>query len=186
MQIKNKLMLAAILCALAIGSSSKAQTSNGVGLEGSWQGDLATGEKTVRMVLNVKQTAAGEPTATLDLPDLAVKDRPVQHLAYGDRILSFEVNLGVQISYEGVISRDGTEMNGSLTQEPNTVPLNFQHLGVQPGTNATQPAILLNPRRKIELKPCTTKGLSKDTLCGQYQVYEDRTKNSGRAISLNL
>lgn len=138
------------------------------------------------MVLNIKQSAAGELTGTIDLPGLPVKDRPVQHLSYGDRILSFEVNLGAQISYEGVISRDGAEMVGSLTEGPNIVPLNFQHLGAPPDGKATPPAILSNARRKVDLKPCGEAGLTRDALCGQYLVYEDRVKKSGRQISLNL
>ncbi|MDX6383561.1 MAG: hypothetical protein QOK48_1134, partial [Blastocatellia bacterium] len=100
MHLHGRLISAAILCILVVGSPSMAQTPTGLGLTGSWQGNLLTGDKTVRMVLNLKQTGAGELMATLDLPDVGVKDRPVQHLVYGDRILSFEVNLGAQISYE--------------------------------------------------------------------------------------
>jgi pimeloyl-ACP methyl ester carboxylesterase len=177
MHLQGRLISAAILCILVVGSPSMAQTPTGLGLTGSWQGNLLTGDKTVRMVLNLKQTGAGELMATLDLPDVGVKDRAVQHLVYGDRIVSFEVNLGAQISYEGAISRDRTEMIGSLTQGPNVVPLNFQYLGAQPDGNANRPAILLNQRRKIELKPCGVTGLTKDALCGQYE---------GRKLSLNL
>jgi pimeloyl-ACP methyl ester carboxylesterase len=138
------------------------------------------------MVLNVNQDSAGALTATLDLPDLKVKDRPVQHLVYADRILSFEVNLGSQTSYEGAISRDTTEMIGHFIQGASIIPLNFKHNGVLPDANANRPAILLNPRRKLELRPCAVAELTKDALCGEYEVYEDRIKNTGRKIKLNL
>jgi pimeloyl-ACP methyl ester carboxylesterase len=137
------------------------------------------------MVLNVKQDAAGVLTVTLDLPDLAVKDRPVQHPTYAERILSFEVNLGAQTSYEGAISRDTTEMVGYLTLGSSIVPLIFKHTGA-PDTSANRPAILLSLRRKVELHPCGVTELTKDALCGRYEVYEDRVKKSGRKIMLNL
>ena len=185
--LKNFILAAVSSAALVLWSQPCiAQTSLSPGVTGSWQGTLQTGQQNVRMVLNVKQDAAGALTATLDLPDLAVKDRPVQHLIYTDRILSFEVNLGAQTSYEGAISRDTTEMVGYLTLGSSIVPLIFKHTGVQPDANANRAAILLNPRRKLDLHPCGIAELTKDALCGEYAVYEDRTRHTGRKIKLNV
>jgi pimeloyl-ACP methyl ester carboxylesterase len=39
-------------------------------------------------------------------------------------------------------------------------------------------------RRTLDLQPCGVAGLTKDALCGRYEVYEDRARKAGRTISL--
>jgi pimeloyl-ACP methyl ester carboxylesterase len=186
MNLFKKLVIAA-MCGAALSVVSQpcnAQASSSSGLAGSWQGTLAAGGQKVRMVLNVKQESTDSFAATLDLPDLGAQGLPVEHVVYADRILSFAVNIGAPASYEGAVSRDTTEMLGSLTQGANVVPLNFNHTDVQPNTDSAKPAILANPRRKLELQPCAVAGITKDALCGQHEVYEDREKKTGRKIKL--
>lgn len=187
MNLHRNFLIATIFFSILLFCSQPclAQTPSNPGIVGSWQGTLAAGEQQVRMILTVKQESTGALTATLDLPDLA-KGVPVEHLTYADRILSFQFNLGAPSSYEAEVSRDTTEMSGRFIQGPSILPLNFKHVGIQANTNSARPAVLENSRRKIELKACGIAGLSKDSLCGQYEVYEDRAKSSGRKISLNL
>jgi pimeloyl-ACP methyl ester carboxylesterase len=85
-----------------------------------------------------------------------------------------------------VISRDATEMIGHLNQGGNYLPLHLTRANAIPDAMAAKPAILSNARRKIELRPCDLPGVTKDALCAQYEVYEDRAKNAGRKIKLNL
>ncbi|HSP63690.1 MAG TPA: alpha/beta fold hydrolase [Pyrinomonadaceae bacterium] len=184
MSVLNSFTLAAMFCAtLIIGSQpGNAQTSSDPGLAGNWQGTLTAGAAKVRMALNVKQESAGKFTATLDLPDNGAAGLPVEHVIYADRILSFDGNIGAPSSYEGVVSRDGTEVVGNLKQGANIIPLNFTHTDTKPDANVAKPAIPSG--RKLELQPCAVAGVTKDALCGQFEVYEDRAKKTGRKIKL--
>jgi pimeloyl-ACP methyl ester carboxylesterase len=162
-----------------------AQSGANSPLAGSWLGTLAGATK-LRITLRVQQDAAGKLTATFDLPDQGVTSLPVEHLSYVDRILSFDFFLGAPSSYEGVVSRDATEALGTFKQGSTTVPLNFAHTDAKPATTIAKPTILSRPGRNLELQPCGVAGITKDALCGQYEVYEDRARKSGRKIRLNV
>jgi pimeloyl-ACP methyl ester carboxylesterase len=186
MNILKSFILAAIFCAalIIVSQPCNAQTSSSSGLAGNWQGTLTAGATKVRMALNVKQESARPFTATLDLPDNGAVGLPVEHVVYVDHILSFDVNIGAPSRYEGVVSRDATEVVGNLTQGPNIIPLNFTHTDAKPDATVVKSAILSNPGRKLDLQPCGVAGVTKDALCGQYEVYEDRAKKAGRKINL--
>jgi pimeloyl-ACP methyl ester carboxylesterase len=186
MNVLKSFFPAAIFCAALsiVSHPCLAQTSSGSGLAGNWQGTLTAGATKVRMALNVKQESAGQFTATLDLPDNGAKGLPVEHVIYADRILSFDVNIGAPSSYEGVVSRDTTEVVGNLTQGANIIALNFMHSDAKPDANVAKPVILSRVGRKLDLQPCGVAGVTKDALCGQYEVYEDRAKQIGRKIKL--
>ena len=172
----------AFVCAAAI-SPAVAQTSS-TNIAGNWQGTLIVQGTKLGVVLKITESATGQLAGTLDLPDAGANNLPLEHVAYADRILSFDVNIGAPSSYLGVVSRDATEIAGSLIQGPNILPLNLTHADFKPDANAVKPAILSNPRRKLDLQPCAMAGVTKDALCGQYEVYEDRAKNTGRKIKL--
>jgi pimeloyl-ACP methyl ester carboxylesterase len=184
MNISRSFILAAMLCAalIIISQPCNAQTPPGPGLAGNWEGTLTAGATKVRMVLNIKQDSVGKFSATLDLPDNGAQGLPVQYVIYADRILSFNVNIGAPSSYEGAVSRDFTEVVGNLKQGANIIPLNFTHTGAKLDANVAKPAILSG--HKLELQPCGVAGVTKDAWCGQYEVYEDRAKKSGRKIKL--
>jgi pimeloyl-ACP methyl ester carboxylesterase len=186
MNILKGFILAALCCALVIIASQpcNAQTSSNSALAGNWQGTLTSGATKLRIALNVKQEAEGQLTATFDLPDHGAAGLPVEHLVYADRILSFDFNVGAPSSYEGVASRDATEVRGTFKQGANVVPLNFTRTDAKPETNVAKPAVLSNPGRKLDLQPCGVAGVTKDALCAQYEVYEDRKKQTGRKIKL--
>jgi len=188
MKIIKGFVLVAICCSVLTVASlqSNAQTSSNSGLAGNWQGTLTSGGAKVRIALNVKQELTGQLTATFDLPDYGATGQAVEHLIYADRILNFDFNIGAPSSFEGVISRDGAEIVGTFKQGGSPVPLSFMHTEVKPETNVAKPAVLLNPGRKLDLQPCGVTGLTKDALCGQYEVYEDRAKQTGRKIKLNV
>jgi hypothetical protein len=101
-----------------------------------------------------------------------------------DRILSFDFDLGAPCSYEGVVSRDATEAVGTFKQGPTAVPLSFAHTDAKPEAASAKPVILSRPGRKLELQPCGVAGITKDALCAQYEVYEDRARKSGRKNQL--
>src|SRR5437667_10551482 len=118
MNVLKSFIPAAMFCAalLIVSQPCLAQTSSVSDLAGNWQGMLTAGATKGRMALNVKQESAGKFTATLDLPDNGAQGLPVEHVIYVDRILSFDVNIGAPSHFEGIISRDGTEVIGHLEQ----------------------------------------------------------------------
>lgn len=188
MNICKALLAAAIFCALVIFTSRAGVSQSGSNspLTGNWQGTLAAGATKLRMTLKVQQDPAGKLTATLDLPDQGATNLPVEHLSYVDRILSFDFDLGAPCSYEGVVSRDTSEVVGTFKQGPTVVPLNFDHTDAKPAANIAKPAILTRAGRSLDLQPCAQAGITKDALCGQFEVYEDRARKSGRKIRLNV
>ena len=187
MNICKALMPALVFSALLIvPTGTGAQSGANSGLAGSWLGTLTSGATKLRITLRVQQDPAGKLTATLDLPDQGQTSLPVEHLSYVDRILSFDFVLGAPSSFEGVVSRDATEALGMFKQGSTTLPLNFAHADAKPATTMAKPAILSRPGPSIELQPCGVAGITKDALCAQYEVYEDRARKSGRKIRLNV
>jgi pimeloyl-ACP methyl ester carboxylesterase len=179
--VTRLLMTTAFVCAAAL-SPATAQTSPSI--VGNWQGTLTIPGAKLVAILKISEPTTGQIAGTLDLPDAGATNLPLEHLAYADRILSFDVNVGAPSHYEGVVSRDGSEIIGSLVQGVNPLPLNLTHTDFKPNPNAAKPAILNNSSRKLELQPCGVTGITKDALCGQYEVYEDRAKRTGRKITL--
>ncbi len=162
---------------------STAQTIPGI--TGEWQGALQTGAGKLRLVLKVAQGAAGQFTATLDSPDQGANELPLRNVAYADRILHVELAAGTPAIFEGILSRDGSELRGYWNQGGN-LPLLFKRAA--PVTSASPPtnAALPNPRRQVQLQPCSLPDLSRDALCGQYEVFEDRAAQKGRKLKLNI
>lgn len=180
-----RLLLAAAFVWSLSQAPALAQTSS-TNIAGNWQGTLIVQGTKLGVVLKITESATGQLGGTLDLPDAGANNLPLDRPAYADRILSFDVNIGAPSRYFGVVSRDATEITGSLIQGANTLTLNLTHADFKPDANAVKPAILSNPRRKLDLQPCAMAGVTKDALCGQHEVYEDRVKNTGRKIKLNV
>jgi pimeloyl-ACP methyl ester carboxylesterase len=181
--IRRLLLATAFVCAVLSPAAGQASSTK---VLGDWQGRLKAPGVNTGLVLKITQSAGGQMTGTLDLTDGGASHFPLTHVTYADRILSFAIDLGAPARYEGVVSRDATEIIGSIFQGGDGVSLNLTHTGVTPDSNAVQPALLSSPGRKLDLQPCGVAGITKDALCGQYEVYEDRAKNTGRRIKLSV
>ena len=153
---------------------------------GRWEGTLIASGRKLAVVMRITEPSTGQLGGELDLSGAEAGHLPLGHVVYADRIMTFDVNVGAPSRYEGVVSRNGVEMTGSLLQGGGAVPLTLTHVGVVPDDNAARPAILSNPRRKLALQSCGVDGLTKDALCGQYRVYEDRARKVGRTIDLHV
>jgi pimeloyl-ACP methyl ester carboxylesterase len=174
----------AFVCAIAL-SPAAAQTSSS-NVSGKWQGTLSVQGTKLAVVLKINAAASGQLSGSLDLPDAGANNLALDHVTCTDRILSFDVNVGAPSHYEGVVSRDGTEIVGNLIQAGGVLPLNLTHSDFKPDLSAAKPAILMNRARKLDLQPCAMEGITKDALCAQYEVFEDRAKKAGRKIKLNI
>ena len=118
--ITSLVLVAAFVYAVAL-SPVSAQTSP-TGIVGNWQGTLTIPGSKLAATLKISESASGQIAGSLDLPDAGAANLPLEHLAYADRILSFDVNVGAPSHYEGVVSRDATEIIGSLVQGVNPLP----------------------------------------------------------------
>ena len=143
------------------------------GVVGDWRGTLTAGGQQFRLVLKVTRTPAGGLAATLDSPDQSATDLLLEDVTYADRILRFEFRAGpTPAVFEGALSRDGTEVAGSW-QQGVPYPLVFTREGAN--ANAAPPApVATNTRGRVQLQPCGLPNLTKDALCGQYEVPENR------------
>jgi pimeloyl-ACP methyl ester carboxylesterase len=156
-------------------------------INGNWQGTLTLGQTKLRLILKATQAAGGAINATLDSPDQGANDLPLEQVAYVDRILSFVLNNPLAPArFEGVVSRDGTEIAGHFTQNATPLPLILTRVDATTATTPAPPPLPTNPRRQIQLQPCGLPGITKDALCGQYEVFEDRAAQKGRKIKLNV
>ena len=88
----------------------------------------------------------------------------------------------IQASFDGGLTRDGTEIAGSFIQGlPSPLVLRRDS-----GGPAVPPSAVGLTRGRIKLDPCNLPILTKDAGCAKYEVFEDRAAKSGRKIALNI
>jgi hypothetical protein len=98
----------------------------GQGIEGSWQGTVDAGGG-LRVVLKVRKASDESFAAQIDSPDQGITDLLVDSVTLKDKSLSFEVKT-LSASYEGTLSKDGSEISGQWKQQGVQVPLIFKRL----------------------------------------------------------
>ena len=136
------------------------------------------GAQKLRLVLKISASADGALKASLDSLDQGTMDLTINTITNRDGILRFEMK-DLSVVYEGTFSTDLSEVTGIWKQSGNNFPLIFRKAGFVPSTALVQ-------RGKLQLKPCNKPELTKDALCGKYEVFEDRALKSGRKIALNM
>ena len=99
----------------------------GQGLEGAWQGTIATSTISLRVVLKVTKAADGSFAGKMDSPDQGVEDLNVDKITFKEGALSFEMN-AIGGYYDGKISGDGSEISGEWQQGGGSAPLVFKRL----------------------------------------------------------
>src|SRR5256885_12782309 len=93
-------------------------------LEGSWQGTLEAGGAKLRLVMTFTRPAGGDYQAVLDSIDQGATIPANKFALNGDKLrIDFEKVNGF---YEGVLNKDGSEITGTWTQAPNSLPLTFK------------------------------------------------------------
>lgn len=98
---------------------------NASNLQGFWEGSVAVNTMTLRLVLKVDKTPAGNYTATLDSLDQGAADIPVNDLSLSNRTVRLQL-AALRARYEGNLNSRGTEMSGQWRQGPVTVPVVFK------------------------------------------------------------
>jgi len=178
--MKINLKLVALLITLVLigqrSQSFQAQTTLSP-IVGHWNSTLVLGPQSLRLVLKVTAGSDGLKALldSLDQPDGA--NIAIDAITFQNNVLHFEIK-ALSIVYEGIMSSDGSEIVGTFTQGAPT-RLIFHKEGVTK-SNATV------KRGRVEMKPCDNPNLTRDTLCGKYEVFENRTTKTGRRIALNI
>jgi pimeloyl-ACP methyl ester carboxylesterase len=163
-------------------------------VEGEWQGTLeVAGVGKFRLTLKLKRQA-GRLVGALDSPDQGASDLPLADVTYADRVLRFVLPTPeAPGTYEGALSSDGTEIEGYWSQSGVRRPLSFTRVAAAanaaPSSNAN-PATASAPqtftRGRVQLQTCAKQGLTKNALCGKYEVFENRATKTGRKIALHI
>ncbi|HMC30371.1 MAG TPA: M23 family metallopeptidase, partial [Candidatus Angelobacter sp.] len=108
-------------------------------LEGSWQGTLEAGGTKLRLVMTFTRPAGGDYQVVLDSIDQGATI-PANKLTLNDDKLRVDFEK-VNGFYEGVLNKDGSEITGTWTQAPNSLPLTFKRAGPVAATKEdTKPA----------------------------------------------
>jgi pimeloyl-ACP methyl ester carboxylesterase len=153
------------------------QAANQSPIIGEWQGAISR----QHLILKFDQAVDGSLNGTLVLPDQNNASVPFDSVAWQDGSLRFELKRA-SAGYEGKLSADGTEINGTWKQSGNSVPLLLH----RPGAAATKFTLSPKTQGKIALEPCRTADGNTEGLCGHYDVYENRQLKTGRRIALNI
>ncbi|MEO5718127.1 MAG: hypothetical protein ABIR29_06105, partial [Chthoniobacterales bacterium] len=105
----------------------------GKGLAGHWQGSLRPGAAPVelRLVLYVAAGEGGSLSATVDSIDQGADGIPVSSIALKDDAVTMELAV-IKASYEGKLSADGSEIEGTWKQGAIAAPLLFCRLAAEP------------------------------------------------------
>jgi pimeloyl-ACP methyl ester carboxylesterase len=157
-------------------SSNRAQSTGQGAIAGEWQGTLAR----QHLVLKIEQPNDASLNGTLTLPDQGNVSLPFDTLTWEHGTVRAELKrLGA--TYEGKLSADGTEINGTWSQGGATLALVFH----RPGALAK---FTLSPKTqgRVPLTPCRNSDGNVEGLCGKYEVYENRQSKTGRKIALNI
>jgi pimeloyl-ACP methyl ester carboxylesterase len=148
-------------------------------IAGNWDAVLSVSGNNLRLVLKISATAEDALKATVDsLDQPGAMDLPVDTITFKGGALHFEMPKLFAV-YDGTLSRDGSEIVGTWKQGGNRFSLNFRKPGQAQSTAPVQ-------RGRVQLKPCINPALTKDALCGKYEVFEDRDAKTGRKIALNM
>ena len=150
-----------VLCAMVFGLSPSAvitlaQNASGTpdganaansNIEGAWQGTINSAAGKLRLVLRVSKADNGALKATLDSPDQGAMGLPVDAISLSDSFLRFEMK-AIQATFDGGLSRDGTEIAGSFRQGLPS-PMVFK----RESPSSAAPGVGLT-RGRIKLDPC--------------------------------
>jgi pimeloyl-ACP methyl ester carboxylesterase len=158
--------------------ASAAQSAKGHSVTGEWQGMVSR----QHLIVKIEQAADGTLSGNLTSVDQGNVTIPIDSVSFKpDGTLHLELK-AAGAAYEAQLSDDGSELAGTWHQGGNSVTLSFH----RPGATAAKSTLKARTLGRISLEPCRTADGNTEGLCGKYEVYENRTSQSGRKIALNI
>jgi pimeloyl-ACP methyl ester carboxylesterase len=183
---RSKIIAWCLLLLLAISYASQVASGNSTWqdaqklvVSGTWEGTLTIGPQKLRLELKVSEESDKSLTAvmnSLDQPN--GNNLKVDSITIKDGQLHFELR-SFQIVYDGAFNRTGSEVIGTFKQAGTSLPLIFRKQGAPAASGVVQ-------RGRVQMKPCNNPSFTGDSLCGKYEVFENRSAQTGRRISLNI
>lgn len=110
--------------AMVIGTALAATAPTVVG---DWEGALSTGKGSLRVLIHVSQDSNSKLTATMDSPDQGATGIPIPTVSFQAPDFHFEIQR-FSASYDGKLSKDGSEIAGEWKQGSASLPLNFKRM----------------------------------------------------------
>ena len=101
----------------------------GKDLEGTWNGALDLGGRQMRIVLKMSNQPDGTATGTIVSADGSGVEIPIGMTQKASTLTIDVASIGA--SYVGVLNEAGTEMAGTWTQGPGSLPLTFRRAGAE-------------------------------------------------------
>lgn len=137
--------LIGVAISLFINATAAPELSNN-GIEGSWLGTLKFPGGQLQIVFHIAGNSDGSLTSQLDSPDQGAAGIPVAETTFQDRKLHLVVT-AVKGSFDGVLSEDGSRLEGTWQQNGNTTPLNLER------TSQIPEPVKQMPKPQDPLKP---------------------------------
>ena len=94
-------------------------------IAGNWGGSLNAGGTVLRLIVKIVKAADGSFTASLDSPDQAQSDMPINSLTAAGDSVSFEMKY-IDASFRGKLNKDRTELSGEWSQGGGSAPLTLK------------------------------------------------------------
>jgi pimeloyl-ACP methyl ester carboxylesterase len=159
-------------------SNPAAPAADGHSVAGEWQGMVSR----LHLTVKIEQAADGTLSGKLISVDQGNVTIPIDAVSFAPSTgLRLELK-SIGATYEGKLSDDGSELVGTWQQGGNSVALSFH----RPGATAAKSTLKAKTLGSISLEPCRTSDGNTEGLCGKYEVYENRTSQTGRKIALNI
>jgi pimeloyl-ACP methyl ester carboxylesterase len=180
--IAMMVFIAILFTRAAVGASQTApavaQSTTGRSVAGEWQGMVSR----LHLVVKIDQAADGTLSGKLTSVDQGNVTIPIDAVSLTpDGALKLDLK-SAGAAYEAKLSDDGKELIGTWKQGGNSVPLSLH----RPGASAEKLTLKAKTLGRIRFEPCRTEDGNAEGLCGNYEVYENRSSESGRKITLNI
>jgi hypothetical protein len=112
---------------VAQNGATPARGVSGSGLAGYWQGSLRVGAVELRLLFELKADADGKITGVLHSLDQNARDIPMSDISESQGSVKLAIP-SIAGRFEGTMSRDGAEIDGTWTQATSGFPLVVRRL----------------------------------------------------------
>jgi pimeloyl-ACP methyl ester carboxylesterase len=169
-----------LACAITVlgQSENKMASPDGHSVTGEWQGMLSK----LHLIIKIDQGTDGAFSGKLTSVDQGNASIPVDTVSFALATGLLLDLKSIGATYQAKLSDDGSELIGTWQQGGNSIPLSLR----RPGATRSKPAFKARTVGRVAMEPCSTPDGNTAGLCGKYEVYENRSAQSGRKIALNL
>jgi pimeloyl-ACP methyl ester carboxylesterase len=126
-----------LLACLQPAAPAQAEVTRTQTLAGTWLGTLKVSVTELRLVFNIKANPDGSLAATVDSPDQGATGLPVSRMSLEQGRVTLELDK-LRARYEGVLSADGTTIDGKWMQGGILLPLVMKRVEEVPKPNRPQ------------------------------------------------